>query len=229
MANEPLVLAVDDEAGILRLIRLELSAQGFRVITASGGEQALKLVEDQRPDIVLLDVVMPGMTGLEVLRAIRERWTIPVVMVTARDREIDKVRGLEMGADDYIVKPFSMRELVARLRMVLRRARAGADEEPDVVTVADVVIDRSRHTVSLRGQDIALSPKEFGLLEYLARHRGRALTRATILEHVWGGDEYIDEHTVDVHIRWLRQKLEADPGQPALILTVRGVGYRLAG
>jgi two-component system KDP operon response regulator KdpE len=225
LANEPLVLAVDDEAGILRLIRLELSAQGFRVITASGGEQALKLVEDQRPDIVLLDVVMPGMTGLEVLRAIRERWTIPVVMVTARDREIDKVRGLEMGADDYIVKPFGADEMGARIRAVLRRA-AGIDAE-QIVYAGEITIDLGRRLVKRKGEQISVTRTEWQLLQHLAANAGKVILSGELLAKVWGPEYRDDLQYLRVWVSRLRQKIEADPSNPVIIKTLPGIGYML--
>jgi two-component system KDP operon response regulator KdpE len=218
-----LVLAVDDEAGILRLIRLELAAQGFRVITASGGEEALRLVEEQRPDIILLDVIMPGMTGLEVLRAIRERWSIPVVMVTARDREIDKVRGLEMGADDYIVKPFGAEEMGARIRAVLRRA-AGVDAE-QIVSAGDVAVDLGRRLVKRNGEQIAVTRTEWQLLQHLAANAGKVILSGELLAKVWGPEYRDDLQYLRVWVSRLRQKIEADPSNPRIIKTLPGIGY----
>jgi DNA-binding response OmpR family regulator len=224
LANEPLVLAVDDEAGILRLIKLELTAQGFRVITAGGGEEALQLAEEQRPDIILLDVVMPGMTGLETLRALRERWTIPVIMVTARDREIDKVRGLEMGADDYIVKPFGADEMAARIRAVLRRA-AGVDAE-QVVEAGNISVDLGRRLVKdAQGETIALTRTEWQLLQHLAANSGKVLLSGELLAKVWGPEYRDDLQYLRVWVSRLRQKIETDPANPEIIKTLPGIGY----
>ena len=224
MANEPLVLAVDDEAGILRLIKLELTAQGFRVITAGGGEEALELAEGQRPDIILLDVIMPGMTGLETLRAVRERWNTPVIIVTARDREIDKVRGLEMGADDYIVKPFGADELAARIRAVLRRA-AGVDSE-QVVNAGNISVDLGRRLVKgADGETIALTRTEWQLLQHLAANSGKVLLSGELLAKVWGPEYRDDLQYLRVWVSRLRQKVERDPSNPEIIKTLPGIGY----
>ncbi len=224
MANDPLVLAVDDEAGILRLIKLELAGQGFRVITASSGEEALTVAETQRPDIVLLDIVMPGMTGLETLRALRERWNIPVILVTARDREIDKVRGLEMGADDYIVKPFGADEMAARIRAVLRRA-AGVDVEQTVRAAGDIEVDLGRRLVKRSGEIIALTRTEWQLLQHLAANPGKVILSGELLAKVWGPEYRDDLQYLRVWVSRLRQKLERDPGNPEIIKTLPGIGY----
>lgn len=223
MPNEPLVLAVDDEAGILRLIKLELAAQGFRVLTASNGDEALKVVEEQRPDIVLLDVVMPGMSGLETLRALRERWPIPVILVTARDREIDKVRGLEMGADDYIVKPFGADEMGARIRAVLRRA-AGIDSE-QIVSAGDISVDLGRRLVKRNGEMVALTRTEWQLLQHLAANAGKVILSGELLAKVWGPEYRDDLQYLRVWVSRLRQKIEHDPGNPSIIKTLPGIGY----
>ncbi len=223
MPNDPLVLAVDDEAGILRLIKLELAAQGFRVLTASNGDEALKVVEEQRPDIVLLDVVMPGMSGLETLRALRERWTIPVILVTARDREIDKVRGLEMGADDYIVKPFGADEMGARIRAVLRRA-AGIDSE-QVVEAGDISVDLGRRLVKRNDEMVALTRTEWQLLQHLAANAGKVILSGELLAKVWGPEYRDDLQYLRVWVSRLRQKIETDPSNPVIIKTLPGIGY----
>lgn len=223
LPNDPLVLAVDDEAGILRLIKLELAAQGFRVLTASNGEEALKTVEEQRPDIVLLDVVMPGMSGLETLRAMRERWPIPVILVTARDREIDKVRGLEMGADDYIVKPFGADEMGARIRAVLRRA-AGIDSE-QVVEAGDISVDLGRRLVKRNDEMVALTRTEWQLLQHLAANAGKVILSGELLAKVWGPEYRDDLQYLRVWVSRLRQKIEQDPSNPAIIKTLPGIGY----
>lgn len=226
MATEPLVLAVDDEAGILRLIKLELSSLGFRVITASTGEEALDTVEAQRPDIVLLDILMPGMSGLETLRAMRERWPIPVILVTARDRELDKVRGLESGADDYIVKPFGADEMAARIRAVLRRA---SGIQPDQVVLAHgIEIDLTRRVVTGRaGEQISMTRTEWQLLEHLAANAGKVLLSGELLAKVWGPEYRDDLQYLRVWVSRIRQKIEADPANPAIIKTRPGIGYVL--
>jgi len=226
MTPEPLVLAVDDEAGILRLMKLELTGQGFRVITASNGEEALKLVEDQRPDAVLLDLIMPEMTGLELMRRIREQINVPVIMVTAKDSDADKVRGLELGADDYIVKPFSPDELGARIRAVLRRA-VGNQNTERVIHVEGVEIDLNRRLVSRDGEVISLTRTEWLLLQYLAANAGKVMLNAELLSKVWGPEYHDDVQYLRVWVSRLRKKLEPNPTEPAIIKTMQGIGYML--
>ena len=185
MTSEPLVLAVDDEAGILRLIKLELAEEGFRVLTAGGGDEAMRLLEEQRPDIVLLDIIMPDMTGLEVMRRIREQSNAPVILLTAKDGDKDKVRGLELGADDYIVKPFSPEELAARIRAVLRRATGAATLER-VVCAGDVEIDLERRQVTRAGETVMVTRTEWLLLQHLAANAGKVIVNAELLSKVWG-------------------------------------------
>lgn len=221
------MLIIEDDKGIADSVAYTLRQEGFQVQVAADGPSGLEAFRSFRPDLVILDLMLPGLHGFEVFRAIRRHADTPVVMLTAKAEESDRVAGIELGADDYVVKPFSMRELIARVRMVLRRARAACEPDEEILQLGELVIDRARHVVTVRGEEVTLTPKEFALLDYLARNRGRALTRAIILENVWGGDQFIDEHTVDVHIRWLRQKIERHPSQPKLIQTVRGVGYRL--
>ena len=223
MTTEPLVLGVDDEAGILRLIKLELTAQGFRVITASNGTDALKLIEDQRPDIILLDIVLPEISGLELLRTIRERWQTPVIMVTARDREVDKVRGLAAGADDYIVKPFGGDELGARIRAVLRRA-AGVDVD-QVVSADGIEVDLARRLVKRNGEDVALTRTEWLLLQHLAANPGKVILNGELLAKVWGPEYRDDLQYLRVWVSRIRQKIEAEPGSPKIIITRPGIGY----
>ena len=223
MASEPLVLAVDDEAGILRLIKLELTVQGFRVITASNGADALAIAEAQRPDIMLLDVVMPDLSGLELLRSIRERWQTPVIMVTARDREIDKVRGLAAGADDYIVKPFGADEMGARIRAVLRRA-AGVRVD-QVVSANGVEVDLARRLVKRQGEPVALTRTEWLLLQYLAANPGKVILNAELLTKVWGPEYRDDLQYLRVWVSRIRQKIEMDPSNPKIIITRPGIGY----
>ena len=223
MVNQPLVLAVDDELGILRLITLELTAQGFRVITASSGDEALALAEAQRPDIVLLDVVMPEMTGHEVLRALRERAPVPVILVTARDREADKVRGLELGADDYIVKPFGADEMAARIRAVLRRtAGIGAEQ---VVYAGDVTVDLGKRLVFRNGEQIAVTRTEWQLLQHLAANSGKVILSGELLSKVWGPEYRDDLQYLRVWVSRLRHKLETEPSNPKIIKTLPGIGY----
>lgn len=226
MGTEPMVLAVDDEAGILRLIKLQLADQGFRVITAQNGEEALRLAEEQRPDIVLLDVIMPELTGPEVLRKLRERWPVPVIFVTARDSEADKVRGLEFGADDYIVKPFSPDELAARIRAVLRRS-VGMNEVDQVVRAGNIEIDLNRRIVLREGEPVALTRTEWLLLQHLAANAGRVLLNVELLSKVWGPEYRDDLQYLRVWVSRLRRKLEDDPSNPQLIKTKQGIGYLL--
>ncbi len=223
MSAEPLLLVVDDEAGILRLIKLELSAQGFRVITASSGEDALRLAEEQRPDAVLLDIMMPEITGLEVMRRLRERTNIPVLLVTAKDKDADKVRGLELGADDYIVKPFSPDELGARVRAVLRRG-LGQDVER-VVRAGDVEIDLTRRLVKRSGNPVAVTRTEWLLLQHLAANAGKVMLNTELLSKVWGPEYRDDLQYLRVWVSRLRAKLEQEPANPTIIKTLQGIGY----
>jgi two-component system KDP operon response regulator KdpE len=223
MTNEPLLLVVDDEAGILRLMKLELTAQGFRVITASDGEQAVKQAEDHRPDAVLLDVMMPGLSGLEVMRRLRERSNLPIILVTAKDKDTDKVRGLELGADDYIVKPFNPDELGARVRAVLRRTIA--QDVDRVVNAADVEIDLNRRLVKKGGEPVALTRTEWLLLQHLAANAGKVMLNTELLTKVWGPEYRDDLQYLRVWVSRLRAKLEATPSNPVIIKTLQGIGY----
>ena len=226
MTPEPLVLAVDDEAGILRLMKLELSAQGFRVITAGNGDEALRLAEEQRPDIMLLDIVMPEMTGLEVMRKLREQMSIPVILVTAKDSDIDKVRGLEQGADDYIVKPFSPEELSARIRAVLRRS-VGSKNTERLIKIGDVEIDLNRRVVTRDAEVVSLTRTEWLLLQYLAANAGKVMLNAELLSKVWGPEYHDDVQYLRVWVSRLRRKLEPNPSEPVIIKTMQGIGYML--
>jgi two-component system KDP operon response regulator KdpE len=227
MAVEPLILAVDDEAGILRLIKLELSSQGFRVIVAGDGEEALRLAEQQRPDIVILDIVMPNMSGLEVMRRLRERTSIPVILLTAKDHDEDKVRGLELGADDYLVKPFNPEELSARVRAVLRRGfRPDAGGE-NIVSVADVEIDLNRRLVKKHGEVVSLTRTEWMLLQHLAANAGKVMLNTELLSKVWGPEYRDDLQYLRVWVSRLRSKLESEPSNPTIIKTLQGIGYLL--
>jgi len=224
MSAEPLVLAVDDEAGILRLIKLELSTQGFRVVTAENGEQALRMAEEHRPDIVLLDIVMPDITGLEVMRKLRERTNIPVILLTAKGSDADKVRGLEMGADDYLAKPFSPEELSARVRAVLRRALGSAGLE-NIVRAGDVEVDLNRRLVKRKGELVTLTRTEWMLLQHLAANAGKIMLNAELLSKVWGPEYRDDLQYLRVWVSRLRRNLEDEPSQPKLIKTFQGIGY----
>ncbi|MGD1995569.1 MAG: response regulator transcription factor [Anaerolineae bacterium] len=220
------ILVVDDEVEIVRLMRAYLEEAGFRVVTASDGEQALNVARQEKPDLVVLDILMPRMDGLEFTRRIRRERDLPIVMLTARAEETDRIVGLELGADDYVTKPFSPREVVARVRAVLRRAQT-PPEPRQVLRVGPITLDRSAHTVTVSSTPVDLTPTEFDILLTLMTTPGRVFTRAEILEAVQGVAFESYERTVDVHIKNLRHKLEADSAHPVFILTVRGVGYRL--
>ena len=222
------VLVVEDEESYRDALAYMLRKEGFDVVEAADGTEGLAAYDKGGADIVLLDLMMPGVPGTEVCRQLRQRGPVPVIMVTARDSEIDKVVGLELGADDYVTKPFSQRELVARIRAVLRR---GQDVEllPDVVEAHGVRMDIERHEVSVDGATVRLALKEFELLEMLLRNAGRVMTRGQLIDRIWGADYVGDTKTLDVHVKRLRTKIEADPGQPKVLLTVRGLGYKFEG
>ena len=224
------VLVVDDEQNLLDLVQSYLEREGFTVAVASDGPAAVEAVRRERPDVVVLDLMLPGFDGLEVCRRVRQLSDAYVLMLTARTEEIDRVVGLEVGADDYLGKPFSPRELIARIKAMLRRPRGAlsdpiASELPPPRRFGELAIDESRHEVRLRGDVLALTAREFALLAALAAQPGRVFTRAQLLEQVWGTD-YYDDHVVDVHVANLRHKIEPDPTHPAYVETVRGVGYR---
>jgi len=223
------VLIVEDEESLADPLAFLLRKEGFEASVINDGAGALAAFDRTNPDIVLLDLMLPGMSGTEVCKALRSRSSVPVIMVTARDSEIDKVVGLELGADDYVTKPYSARELIARIRAVLRRgADAGADDETvdGVLEAGPVRMDVDRHTVSVDGELITLPLKEFDLLEYLMRNAGRVLTRGQLIDRVWGADYVGDTKTLDVHVKRLRSKIEPDPSSPVHLLTVRGLGYK---
>jgi two-component system OmpR family response regulator len=227
------ILVVEDDKTLLDVLKYNLTKEGYEVVTAIDGVQALELARSDKPDLIVLDIMLPKLDGFEVCRILRKEMTVPILMLTAKVEEIDKVVGLELGADDYVTKPFSLRELLARIRALLRRTEmlkqeALSEEEavPPPVKVGDLRIDLARHRVSLSDSLIDLSPREFELLTFLARNRGRAFSRDYLLEKVWGYDYAGDTRTVDVHIRWLRRRIEADPARPRHLLTVRGVGYK---
>ena len=229
MADPPLVLVVDDEASYRDALSVALSAEGFSVETAADGVEALEKFETTRPALILLDVMLPRISGIDVCRQIRGTSKVPIIMVTAKGSEIDAVVGLEVGADDYVAKPFRLRELVARVRAAIRRghtAEAPPVDREDVVEVGDVVVDVARHEVTVRGELVALPLKEFELLELLMLNAGRVLTRDVLIDRIWGPNYFGDTKTLDVHIKRLRAKVEDDPASPTRIVTVRGVGYR---
>jgi two-component system response regulator RegX3 len=221
------VLVVEDEESFREALEFMLSKEGFEVALAATGTDALVEFERSGADLILLDLMLPGMSGTEVCRTIRAKSKVPIIMVTAKADEVDKVVGLEIGADDYVTKPFSSRELVARIRAVLRR-NADFEEEPVVLTleVGPVRLDTERHKVSVRGEAISLPLKEFDLLELLMRNAGRVLTRGQLIDRVWGSNYVGDTKTLDVHIKRLRAKIEEEPAEPVHILTVRGLGYK---
>lgn len=233
------ILVVEDEQTLQETLAYNLTRQGYEVETVGDGIKALDLARKSHPDLIILDIMLPGIDGFEVCRILRQEMTTPVLMLTARDDEIDRVVGLEVGADDYLTKPFSMRELLARVKAMLRRVRlmreefsqtAGEVSVPSqLITFGNLVIDITRREVRLNDQVIPLKPKEYELLLFLAQHRGQVLSREFILERVWGWDYIGDSRTVDVHVRWLREKIEEQPAQPMRIVTVRGAGYRFEG
>jgi two-component system, OmpR family, response regulator RegX3 len=221
------VLIVEDEPALSEAMHYALEREGFECTVIGDGSKALEYLRAWRPDVILLDVMLPGMSGIDVCRAIRRSVTTPIIMVTAKDAEADKVLGLELGADDYVTKPFSMRELVARVRAVLRRGSATVEEAvPTRLEAGPVTIDVERHEVRVRGQVVDLPPKEFSLLESLVRRVGKLMTRDMLISQVWGEDYYGDTRTLDVHVKRLRSKVEEDPGRPVHLKTVRGLGYK---
>ncbi len=235
-----IILIVEDEVTLQETLAYNLKRQGYEVQTAGDGLAGLEIARRVHPNLILLDIMLPGMDGFEVCRILRQEMNTPVLMLTARDDEIDRVVGLEVGADDYLTKPFSMRELLARVKAMLRRVRlvteevrAGADAEmvssPPVMYFGNLTLDLGRREVRVNEQPIALKPKEYELLLFLAQHQGQVLTREFILDKVWGWNFVGDSRTVDVHVRWLREKIETDPGVPTRIVTVRGAGYRFEG
>ena len=224
----PRILLVDDELSVQKLLGYPLRKDGYDVVPALDGREAIEAVRDQRFDLVVLDLMLPHINGLEVCRRLRATSSVPIIMLTARDEESDKVQGLELGADDYITKPFSVREFRSRVKAVLRRAELTKGEEPSEAPIEDgeLRIDFEKRAVTHAGKDVSLTYVEFEILAALARNPGRVYNRMVLLERVWGDASYRDPRTVDVHIRHLREKLEHDPKVPELILTVRGVGYR---
>ncbi|MBN1400217.1 MAG: response regulator transcription factor [Anaerolineae bacterium] len=237
------ILIVEDEPVLLETLEYNLERQGYGVVTALDGRRALSVARQERPDAIILDIMLPGIDGLEVCRILRQETSVPILMLTARTDEIDKVVGLEVGADDYMTKPFSMRELLARVKALLRRVRliqeelaeqteTGEDvswQRTPVLRFENLTIDVDQRRVLVGGDEVTFKPKEFELLVFLARHKGIVLSRDLMLERVWGWSYGGGSRTVDVHVRWLREKIEEDPAQPTRIITVRGVGYRFEG
>ena len=238
----PKVLVVEDEPALLDTLEYNLVKQGYAVSLAKDGLNALTMARHIKPDLILLDVMLPGIDGFEVCRILRQEMSVPILILTAKAEEVDKVVGLEVGADDYLTKPFSMRELMARVKAMLRRVRLVREEMTTAQTeqmqsefpierllFGELVIDLSRREVTFRGETFHLKPKEFDLLVFMARNRGIVLSRDLILERVWGWDYDGGSRTVDVHVRWLREKIESDTANPLRLVTVRGVGYRFDG
>ena len=231
------VLVVEDDLTLLETLEYNLDAEGYEVITAADGLTALEMAREEEPDLIVLDLMLPHLDGFEVCRILRRETSVPILMLTARTDEVDRVVGLEVGADDYLTKPFSMRELLARVKALLRRVRLIREEmavesgapRSEHLAFGDLVIDLDRREVLVGGEPVRLKPKEFELLVFLARHPGMALSRDLLLERVWGWDYGGGSRTVDVHVRWLREKIEADPANPERIVTVRGVGYCFEG
>lgn len=231
------ILVVDDEASVVEVVSLYLKREGFSVRQARDGRAALAALAEQRPALVVLDLMLPHVDGLEIMRRLRDDsrrpsdqapvGDVPVIMLTARSQETDRIYGLELGADDYVTKPFSPAELVARVKAVLRRSQAASETpEPEIVKHGDLVIDPKTRQVTVRGEGVELTATEFNLLWFMAQHPRQVFSREQLLENVWGFSEYVDSSTVTVHIRRLREKIEADPGEPRQLLTVWGVGYR---
>ncbi|EOB2966002.1 response regulator YycF [Listeria innocua] len=229
---EKKILVVDDEKPIADIVKFNLNKEGFDVYCAYDGDEALELVEEVQPDLILLDIMLPGRDGIEVCREVRKKYDMPIIMVTAKDSEIDKVIGLELGADDYVTKPFSNRELIARVKANLRRhsqvsSNAAEEEENSELEIGSLIIHPDAYAASKRGETIELTHREFELLHYLAKHMGQVMTREHLLQTVWGYDYFGDVRTVDVTVRRLREKIEDNPSHPAWLVTRRGVGYYL--
>ena len=228
------ILVVEDEENLANALRYNMEREGYMVSIAPDGAEGLRRAREDRPDLVILDIMLPILDGFEVCRILRKETNIPILMLTAKDDVIDRVLGLELGADDYLTKPFSMRELTARVRAMLRRAQISPDTSDrnsngGIRASQDLTVDLDSHTVTLAGEVVQMRPREFDLLALLVASKGRVQTRDQILDQLWGIDYVGDTRTVDVHVRWLREKIEADPSKPTRIVTVRGVGYRFEG
>ncbi len=230
------VLIVEDELALQETLSYNLEREGYQVKVEGNGDKALAVAQDMQPDLILMDIMLPGIDGLEITRILRQKMNVPIIMLTARDDEIDRVLGLEIGADDYLTKPFSMRELLARVKAQLRRIRLIREEvstqkEPAEknITFGNLHLNRSRREATINEKTISLKPQEYDLLQFLMEHQGQVLSREHILKQVWSWDFSGGSRTVDVHIRWLREKIEPNPTTPSRIITVRGVGYRFEG
>lgn len=219
------ILVVDDEIAILQTLRFNLERSGYTVVTAGDGRAAVAAARRERPDLIVLDIMLPVLDGVEACKAIRKFSAAPIIMLTAKDREIDKVQALELGADDYVTKPFALHEFLARVRARLRRTEVPSADHEAAIALGDIVLDPSRQQLVVRGTVVSLAPKEFALLRVLMDNHGHVVTRQTLLDKVWGYDFEGEQQTVSVHVRWLREKIEADPRTPAHILTVRSRGY----
>lgn len=230
------ILVVEDEPTLQETLKYNLEREGYQVMVVGDGAKALETAREMEPDLIIMDIMLPGMDGIEVTRILRHESGIPIIMLTAKDEEIDRVLGLEIGADDYLTKPFSMRELLARVKAQLRRVQMVKKSlhqpqsgEEHVLTVGNLKLDLNRREVTIDDHILSLKPKEYDLLQYLVEHKGHVMSRKRILEKVWGWDFHGESRTVDVHVRWLRKKIEDDPSNPSRIITVRGVGYRFEG
>jgi DNA-binding response OmpR family regulator len=229
------ILVVEDELVLRETLEYNLKKQGYEVLSAGDGDQAVEVAREEHPDLILLDIMLPGIDGFEVCRILRQEINVPILMLTARGDEVDKVVGLEVGADDYLTKPFSMRELLARVKAQLRRVRLFREEyateeleasQANIIRSGNLTINLGRREVRMDGELLALKPKEYELLTYFVQHSGRVLSRDQLLQKVWGWDYSGGSRTVDVHVRWLREKIESDPANPTRIITIRGAGYR---
>ena len=227
------IVVIEDDSTLSELLKYNLSREGFTVFTAADGSNGLEIIRQEKPDIIITDLMLPGMDGFELTRILRRENQTPVLMLTARNEEIDKVLGLELGADDYLTKPFSMRELLARIKAMLRRSELSAGDNAPIagksIKVGNIELDEVRHSVTVSGQKVELTPREFDLLNFLMINRDQVFSRESLLDRVRGYDYPGDNRTVDVHVRWLRQKIETDPSQPSHLMTVRGVGYKFEG
>jgi DNA-binding response OmpR family regulator len=229
--NEAKILVVDDEPTLSEVISYNLRQAGYVTVTAADADEALRIFKEEKPDLILLDVMLPQGSGFDVCRLIRQQGSnVPIIMLTARIAESDRVLGFELGADDYILKPFATRELIARVKALLRRSRTTSDESlaTDLLVSATLgmTIDTDKRSVSINGSEVRLSRKEFEVLALMVTHPGRVFERSVLLERIWGGEAVVDERTVDVHIRWLREKIEPEPSKPVHLLTLRGIGYK---
>ncbi|MFN8219706.1 MAG: response regulator transcription factor [Fimbriimonadales bacterium] len=221
------LLIIDDEPTLAETVDIRLRKEGYTTFVADSAEEGMRLFRRVKPDLIVLDIMLPQRSGYDFCRAVRKEHSTPIIFISARGEEGDRVKGLELGADDYLVKPFNLSELAARVRAVLRRS--GAEQPTEIVERGDLRVDPVAHEVTLRGKPVALSAKEFALLYFLARHPGQVFTRDTLLDRVWGPDAFVSSRTVDVHIRWLRMHIEDTPNEPTRIVTVRGVGYKFVG